>query len=267
MNEDEIRQLRLGAFATTSEPLDRAAAPWGRATARRRRRAGSAAVALVGVLLGSAACGGQLENVAAYPSGQTVTPAAPSNGRAVTTPPTVQIAVSSFVNPSVSQAYTTVSPGTDEMYPSDLPPRDAPLPPTGTCPALVDPSRLPIHNPWDPTTWPKRVTAVTLCRYAQSAVDPSESTNTLTKGPVTGDLAVFTAALDKAMPAVRPIDHVGCRVVNPGPPYTVDIVFVTASGDTGKAFIMYRWVCDPPWLENPERTLDEAVDAVLGPPY
>jgi len=237
-----------------------------------------AGVALIGALLSIAACAGQLENVAAYPSGQTVTPAVPSNGGVVTaavpsgggvltTPPTVQTATSSFVNPTVSQAYATVSPGPDATYPDGLPPRDAPLPLPGTCPTEVDPMRLPIHNPWDPTTWPKRVTAVTLCRYAQSAVDPSEGHNTLKQGPVAGERAVFAAALAKAMPPVRPIDHVGCRVVNPGPPYTIDIVFVTATGGTGKAYIMFRSLCDPPWLKDPERTLAEAVDTVLGPPY
>jgi hypothetical protein len=47
----------------------------------------------------------------------------------------------------------------------------------------------------------------------------------------------------------------------------MDIVFVTASHDTGKAYLMLRMLCDPPWPENPERTLAAAVDAVLGPPY
>jgi hypothetical protein len=226
-----------------------------------------AGVALVGALLSIPASDGQLENAAAHPSGRTVTPAAPSNGRTVTSRPNGQVAASSFANPTVSQAYATVSPGPDMTYPDGLPPRDAPLPLSGTCPTSVDLMRLPIHNPWDATTWPQQVTAVTLCRYEHSTFDTSEGHNTLTQGPVTGDLAVFAAALDKALPPVRPIDHMGCRIANPGPPYTVDIVFVTASGDTGKAYIMLRTLCDPPWLEDPERTLDEAVDAVLGPPY
>jgi hypothetical protein len=273
MNEDEIRQRLLDVVPTLSEPPDRLAVLRGRATARRRRRVGSAVmaavagVALVGALLSIPAPDGQLENAAAHPSGRTVTPAAPSNGRTVTSRPNGQVAASSFANPTVSQAYATVSPGPDMTYPDGLPPRDAPLPLSGTCPTSVDLMRLPIHNPWDATTWPQQVTAVTLCRYEHSTFDTSEGHNTLTQGPVTGDLAVFAAALDKALPPVRPIDHMGCRIANPGPPYTVDIVFVTASGDTGKAYIMLRTLCDPPWLEDPERTLDEAVDAVLGPPY
>jgi len=273
MNEDEIRQRLLDAVPTLPEPQDRLAVLRGRATARRRRRAGSvvmaavAGVALVGALLSIPARGGQPKDAAAYPNARTVTSAAPSNGLTVTSRPSGQVAASTFANPTVSQAYATVSPGPDTTDPSGLPPRDAPLPLSGTCPKSVDPMRLPIHNPWDAATWPQQVTAVTLCRYEHSTFDTSEGRNTLTQGPVTGDLAVFAAALHKALPPVRPIDHMGCRIANPGPPYTIDIVFVTASGDTGKAYLMLRTLCDPPWLENPERTLHEAVDAVLGPPY
>ena len=168
-------------------------------------------------------------------------------------------------SPTVSVAYVTVSPGPDPASSTDS--RDAPLPPVGTCPASVELTRLPIINPWDATTWPHRVTAVTLCRYANSTFDTSEGHNILVQGPVGGDLTAFAPALAKALPPVRPIDHVGCRIVNPGPPYAVDIVFVAAADDTGKAYLMLRTVCDPPWLEDPERTLREAVDAVLGPPY
>jgi hypothetical protein len=221
----------------------------------------------VGVMLSIPGPDGQLEKAAAHPSGRTVTSAAPWNGLAVTSRPSVQVATSTFVNPAVSQAYVTISPGPDTTYSNGLPARDAPLPLSGTCPTSVDLMRLPIHNPWDATTWPRQVTAVTLCRYEHSTADPGEGHNILTKGPVTGDLAVFAAALDKALAPVRPIDHVGCRVANPYPPYTVDIAFVTASGDTGKAYIMFRMLCDPAWPEDPERTLDEAVDEVLGPPY
>ena len=256
MNEDEIRQV-----PTLSEPPDRA-------TTRRRRRTGSAVLAavagaaLVGAVLSIPAPDSHLATAAARPNGPTMTPAAPSTEPTATTRPSV----STFANPAVSQAYVTVSPEPD-TYPNDVPPRDAPLPLPGTCPTSVDPMRLPVHNPWDATTWPRRVKAVTLCRYEHSTFDTSEGHNTLTQGPVTGELAVFAAALDKALPPVRPIDHAGCRVANSGPPYTIDIVFVTASGDTGKAYLMLRTLCDPPWLKNPERTLQEAVDAVLGSPY
>jgi hypothetical protein len=273
MTEDEMRQRLLDAVPTLPEPQNRLAVLRGRATARRRRRAGSvvmaavAGVALVGAPLGIPASGGHLEDAAAHPNGWTATPAAPSNAVTVTSRPSAQVAASTFANPTVSQAYVTVSPEPDTTDPNGPPPRDAPLPLSGTCPTSVDPMRLPVHNPWDATTWPQQVTAVTLCRYQHSTFDTSEGHNTLTQGPVTGDLAVFAAALHKALPAVRPINHMGCRIANPGPPYTIDIVFVTASSDTGKAYIMLRTLCDPPWLENPERALDEAVDAVLGPPY
>jgi len=184
-------------------------------------------------------------------------------------PPSRQVAVLGSAHPTVSVAYATVSPG--PAYPMDppsgLPPRDAPLPLQGTCPASVDLMRLPIINPWDVTTWPDPVTAVTLCRYANSTLDTSDGHNILVQGPVVGDLAAFGPALAKALPPVRPIDHVGCRIVNPGPPYAVDIVFVATADDTGTAYLMLRSECDPPWLEDPERTLRESVDAVLGPPY
>ncbi|RSM62225.1 hypothetical protein DMB66_22345 [Actinoplanes sp. ATCC 53533] len=270
MSEDEVR---------LPERPDRLAVLSDRATARRRGRTGSAAmaavaavaavagVAVVGALLGIPAQERHLENVAAHPNSRTAPPAVPSNGQPVTAHPSGQVATSAFASPAVSQAYVTVSPGPDTPYPTDLPPRDAPLPPSGTCPTSVDPMRLPTHNPWDATTWPERVSAVTLCRYEHSTFDTSEGHNTLTRGPVAGDLAVFAAALDKALPPVRPINHAGCRIANPGPPYTIDIVFVTAARDTGKAYLMLRTLCDPPWPENPERALDEAVDAVLGPPY
>lgn len=289
MNEDEIRERLFGAVPPLPEPPERWAVSRGRATARRRRRAGSAVmvamagvavagVALAGALLNIPARGGQLENAAAHPSGQTVTSAvppsgwtvpsaAPPSGLTVTSRPSGQVAASASAHPAVSQAYVTVSPGPDPADPNGLSPRDAPLPLSGTCPTSVDPMRLPIHDPWDATTWPQQVTAVTLCRYEHSTFDTSTGHNILTQGPVTGDLAVFTAALEKALPPVRPINHAGCRIVNPGPPYTIDIVFVTASGDTGKAYVMLRTLCDPPWSKDPERALDEAVDAVLGPPY
>ena len=233
-----------------------------------------AGVTLVAALLSIPARDDQLENAAAHPSGQTVAPAPsydqpavsalPLDDQTVTSRPTVPFEASTFVNPEVSQAYVTVSPGPDSSGP---PPRDAPLPPSGTCPASVDLMRLPVHNPWDASTWPGRVTAVTLCRYEHSTFDTSTGQNALKKGPVTGDLAVFATALGKALPPVRPIDHLGCRIVNPGPPYTVDIVFVAASGGTGKAYIMLRELCDPAWPEDPERTLRAAVDAVFGPAY
>jgi len=277
MNEDEIRRRPPGAVPTLPEPPDRSAAPRDRATARRRHRAGPAATAaagaalaglvLAGALLSVPAPEGHLEVAAAHPNDRPATPAAHPNGPTVTSRPSGRVTASTFANPRVSQAYVTVSPGPDATDPNDLPPRDAPLPLPGTCPPSVDPMRLPIHDPWDATTWPRQVTAVTLCRYEHSTFDTSRGHNTLAQGPVTGHLAVFAAALDEALPPVRPIDHVGCRITNPGPPYTIDIVFVTASGDTGKAYLMLRTLCDPPWLEDPERTLDEAVDAVLGPPY
>ena len=273
VNEDEIRQRLLGAVPTLSEPPDRLAVLRARVAARRRRQVGSAVVlaaagvALVGALLNIPTVDGPLAEVAAHPSSLAVTPPAPSDALTVAPYPSGQVAVSSFVNPSVSQAYATISPGPDSTDSSDPPPRDAPLPLSGTCPTSVDLMRIPVHNPWDASTWPRRVTAVTLCRYQQSTFDTSAGQNILMLGPVTGDLAVFTAALDKALPPVRPIDHLGCRIVNSGPPYTVDIVFVTASGDSGKAYIMLRTLCDPPWLKDPERTLREAVDGVLGSPF
>lgn len=255
MDEGEIRQLLPDAVAARSEP-----------PARRRRWAIFAVMAAVaGVTLA-----GALLRLPA-PDGRAEGPAAPASGAAVTTRPAVRVATSTFANPAVSQAYVTVSPGPDTNDPAGSPDgrpaRDAPLPVSGTCPESVDLMRLPIHNPWDATTWPRRVTAVTLCRYEHSTSDTDTGHNTLTRGPVNGDLRVFAPALDRALPPVRPINHMGCRIANPDPPYTVDIVFVTASGDTGKAYIMLRTLCDPPWLKDPERTLRETTDAVLGPPY
>lgn len=185
-------------------------------------------------------------------------PAEPRSGQAV---------VMSSPSPAGSVAYVTVSPGHPIDPPSGLPPRDAPLPPAGICPHSVDLRRLPLINPFDPHTWPEQAAAVTLCRYAHSTFDTSEGHNILVQGPVDGDLAVFTPALAKALPAVRPIDHMGCRIVSTGPPYAVDIVFVAAADGAGRAYMMLRAVCDPAWLEDPERSLREAVDAVLGPPY
>lgn len=222
----------------------------------RRRWAGPAVVmaAVAGIALAAAllrlpAADGRPARAGASPSGPAV--------------------VLGSAHPTVSVAYATVSPG--PAYPTDppsgLPPRDAPLPLAGICPGSVDLMRLPNVNPWDATTWPRQVTAMTLCRYANSTFDTSDGHNILVQGPVDGDLAAFAPALAKALPAVRPIDHLGCRIVNPGPPYTVDIVFVTTADDTGKAYIMLREECDPQWLEDPELTLREAVDAVLGPPY
>jgi hypothetical protein len=185
-------------------------------------------------------------------------PSAPRNG---------QVVVMSSPSPTGSVAYVTVSPGHPIVPPSGVPPRDGPLPPDGTCPGSVNLMRLPIINPFDPTTWPHQVTAVTLCRYSTSSFDTSAGHNILVQGPVRGDLPSFASALAKALPPVRPLDHAGCRIVNSGPPYTVDLVFVTAADDTGKAYMMLREVCDPPWLEDPEWALREAVDAILGPPY
>jgi hypothetical protein len=251
MSEDEKRERPLGAVPAVLVAV--------------------AGVALAGAVLSVPGLGGRAEVAAAQPSGWAATSPASPNGRAVTVRPTVQVATSTFVNPTVSQAYVTVSPGRDTgdpmASPDGLPPRDAPLPPSGTCPESVDLMRLPMHNPWDASTWPRRVTAVTLCRYEHRGDDPSEGESTLERGPVMGDLAVFAAALDKALPPVRPLDHLGCRIANPDPPHPIDIIFVTASGDTGKAYIMPRTLCDPPWPEDPERALEEAVDAVLGPPY
>ena len=269
MNEDETRQRLVDAVPASPEAPER---PPGRATARRRRQVGSvvlvavAGVAVAGALLSVPARNGRPADTVAHPQGLTVSWDGPLS--APTAQPSLGLAASSFPNPVVSQAYVTVSPGPDANGgPDGVPPRDAPLPSPGTCPESVDPMRLPIHNPWDASTWPRRVTEVTLCRYEHSSADTSEGHNRLTRGPVVGDLAVFTAALRKALPPVRPIDHMGCRIVNQGPPYTIDVVFVTASGGTGKAYLMLRMLCDPVWPQNPERTLTEAVDAVLGPPY
>ena len=98
MNEDEVRQRLLDAVPTQPERPERLAERRDRATARRRRRTGSAmlvavaGVALAGALLSVPAPERHLEIAAAHPTVRTATPAVPATG---------QVGASLFATPAV----------------------------------------------------------------------------------------------------------------------------------------------------------------------
>lgn len=237
---NELKELLLDAVPPLTEPPDRLASVRGRATRRRLRHAGTAAVATVAAVT---ALGTVLTVLSPAPSADRVGgPAAQSSGPAY------------------------VSPWPPDT-PVSEPPKDFPMPAAGACPPTVDFLRMPSLDLFPGRTAPP-VASVTLCRYNQSTFDLSTGANSLRAGPVVGDVATFQQAFAVAVaprssgPASPWASGPACQNTREGPPFPVDVVFVHAPDGTATATTLHRTECDEP--TDPYHPLRAAIEAALG---
>lgn len=261
MTPEEIRGALIRTVPPLTVPPDRLAEVSRRVVRTRRRRV---TLAVSAVVLATATATGTpaLLSAAAPRSGTLIVP---GNGIA---PPSYLPSVHPFSgSPSDSSGPPLLGPLSSGTATSG----SGPAAGLESCPHTVDLMSMSpgVVNGNGDATVALPLVQVTLCRYRHAAFDLSNGPATYLAGPATGKPGEFGTAVhdyaDSHNPTRSP-PSTGCLYPSPYRNVTVDLVFAADSAGTVRQYLLMRIGCSNDYVD-PARSLEAAVDRVLGPPY